>query len=124
MTCERRAFIATLLATLSVPVAQAADAVAEIEYLLHFVEQSQCRFLRNGHWYEAATAAAHLRAKYRIASAPLASAEEFIDEVASRSAWSGQQYEIKCANEAPRASSQWLRAALQLHRTAIDQQQH
>src|SRR4029077_13459473 len=43
-----------------------ATAQTEINYLLGFIENSACEFFRNGSWYDAKKAAAHLRGKYQI----------------------------------------------------------
>lgn len=61
--------ISLLLATLllAAPVAQAApsaDARREIAQLISSLDGSQCRFQRNGSWYDGSDARAHLQRKY------------------------------------------------------------
>jgi hypothetical protein len=88
---------------------------AETEYLLGYIEASGCDFYRNGGRYDAAKAGAHLRRKY-AAIGQAATAEAFIDEVASRSSLSGQPYEVSCAGQGRVMTAPWLREALARHR--------
>jgi Family of unknown function (DUF5329) len=94
------------------------SAQVEIDYLLAHVGASGCEFYRNGSWYDAARAQAHLRAKYDYLAARnlVRSAEDFIDKAATKSSLSGQPYQIRCAGYAAVASSQWLRDALARYR--------
>jgi hypothetical protein len=107
------------LALLSGASAAPPAAEAEIAYLLRFVEQSGCEFYRNGDWYDSGRAAAHLRDKYAALAArgEVASAEEFIDRVATRSILSGRPYEVRCDGGGVVAAAQWLREALLRYRT-------
>ena len=95
------------------PVAQ-----AEIDYLLEFVGKSGCEFYRNGKWYTAEKAQAHLRSKYEnvVARWSVDTAEDFIAKVATKSSMSGRTYEAKCRGAAAIPSSQWLTDALTRHR--------
>jgi len=71
-------------------------AETEINHLLGLMENSGCEFFRNGTWYDAQRAAAHLRSKYTAlaVNAQIETAEDFIDKAASRSSTSGQDYLI------------------------------
>jgi len=95
------------------PIAQ-----AEINYLLEFVESSGCEFYRNGTWYDAKKARTHLESKYEILAArgQIKTAEEFIENAATRSSVSGLNYQIRCSGAEPVASGEWLRRALQRYR--------
>jgi hypothetical protein len=86
-----------------------------VTFLLGYVAGSACRFYRNGSWYAAPEALAHLRGKYDRLSArkQIASAEDFIDKVASRSSLTGEAYAVQCADGARVPTATWLRAALQ-----------
>lgn len=97
------------------------SASVEIAYLLNAVEQGDCRFLRNGSWYSAHAAADHLRAKYQLKSAAgvIASAEEFIAKVASRSSFSGEAYEVQCAGRRQEPSAAWLSERLREYRQRL-----
>jgi Family of unknown function (DUF5329) len=106
----------------------AAPATAEIEinHLLGLIEQSGCEFFRNGTWYDAQRAQAHLRAKYDVlaASDQIRTAEDFIEKAASHSSLSGRPYQIRCGGGAPMTTNQWFVAALARYRnTTISQHQ-
>ena len=89
-------------------------AQAEVEYLLGAIADSGCQFNRNGDWYDAQAASAHLRAKYNslVALGRFATAMDFIEQVATKSSLSGQAYLIRCAGAEPLPTNQWLREAL------------
>jgi hypothetical protein len=110
------ALLAMLLGAL--PLRAAALPVAarrEIEGLLSRLASSGCQFKRNGNWYSAVEAQAHLRRKldYLLDKGVVASAEQFIERAASQSSMSGRAYQVKCGSQAPVASGQWLRTELQ-----------
>ena len=86
----------------------------EIAYLLEAVAESDCRFFRNGVWYDAARAAAHLRSKYQamLVRFPAPTAEAFIAVVATRSSMTGLAYQMRCEDGPPQPSSDWLRCKL------------
>ena len=68
---------------------------AKIEYLIERVRTSPYAFIRNGSEYTASQAAKHLGEKYRVRKEKIKTAEQFIQDVASRSSVSGQPYMIK-----------------------------
>jgi hypothetical protein len=95
-------------------------AKAEIDYLLSSIASSDCRFYRNGTWYDAKSAAAHLRYKYEIMSAKdlIHDADDFIDKAATKSSLSGSEYAIKCEGVAQVSSRQWLTGLLASYRAS------
>ena len=95
-------------------------AKAEIEYLLSAVGSSDCRFYRNGTWYDAKSAAAHLRYKYEslVAKDLIRDTDDFIDRAATKSSLSGRDYAIKCEGAAELSSRQWLTNLLVAYRAA------
>jgi hypothetical protein len=95
-------------------------AKAEIEYLLSAVASSDCRFYRNGTWYDATSAAAHLRAKYETLAARglIGDTDDFIDRAATKSSLSGRDYAIKCEGIAEMSSRQWLTDVLVAYRAS------
>jgi hypothetical protein len=95
-------------------------AKAEIEYLLSATASSDCRFYRNGTWYDAKAAAAHLRLKYESLTARelIHDTEDFIDKAATKSSLSGRDYAIKCEGIAEVSSRQWLTGLLVSYRAA------
>ena len=89
---------------------------AEIDTLLSRLEQSGCEFYRNGDWYSATEAKAHLLRKLKAAGAA-ASAEQFIDRLASKSTMSGKPYLVRCGGSEPVESKTWLTDQLEQMRT-------
>jgi hypothetical protein len=112
------------IALIWIAAAQAAPPVpaakAEIEYLLSAIAGSDCRFYRNGAWYDAKAAAAHLRGKYETLAARglIADTDDFIDRAATKSSLSGRDYAIKCEGVAEMSSRQWLTGLLVSYRAA------
>lgn len=99
------------------PPAQAAPpaiAVNEINYLLGFIERSGCKFYRNGSWYDSHRAQSHLRDKYNYLAAHdhIKTTDDFIEQAATRSSMSGEQYQIQCDAGPAVPSNLWLRTAL------------
>jgi hypothetical protein len=93
---------------------------AEIDSLLARLETSACEFNRNGSWYPATDAKAHLlqKLKYLEDRGMVQSTEQFIELAASKSSLSGQPYLVRCANAAPVPSRTWLLSQLQTLRPA------
>jgi hypothetical protein len=110
-----------MVAMHTMPAARAsAPSVAEVEinHLLELIKQSGCEFFRNGSWYDAQRAQAHLRAKYDalVARNQIKTAEDFVEKAASNSSMSGQAYQIRCSGSAAMPTSQWFSAALAQYR--------
>ncbi len=115
------AVVLTLLAA-TVP-AHADDAAArgEIDGLLTRLRTSGCEFNRNGSWYDAGKAEAHLRDKYGyyVRHTKAVDTEQFIATMASSSSSSGKAYRVRCAGRAEVDSADWFRQALaELRETA------
>ena len=100
---------------------QAASADVEIAYLIGVVEASPCEFERNGAWYDGRQAATHLRDKYHWLAHvyAIASAEQFIEQVASSSSFSGHPYALRCAGSAEMNTAPWLSEALGRYRALM-----
>ncbi len=98
--------------------AEPASVDAEIAYLIGVIDTSSCDFERNGSWYDGREAAAHLRDKYRWLARVrrIETAEEFIEQVASSSSFSGRPYILRCAGAAEINTAPWLREALASYR--------
>ena len=95
---------------------------AEVAHLLGAVEQSQCRFNRNGSWYDAKSAKSHLASKYEYLDKKdmLPSTESFIKLGASSSSSSGKAYMMACGGQQPVPSAVWLIEELNRYRkTAV-----
>lgn len=88
----------------------------EVDYLLQFVADSDCIFVRNGRDHSAAEAADHLRLKYRRGRRYVSTAEDFINRLASESSWTGRPYTVRCGDSSE-SSSAWLHRALASRRS-------
>jgi len=93
-----------------------ADAADDIQYLLSFIDQSECIFIRNGTEYDARDARKHIERKYRHLESRLNSADDFIEHAASKSSFSGKAYQVKCGDQ-QLTTRQWLLTALQDYRS-------
>ena len=102
-----------LTCALALPGSAVAENTAdqEIQYLLEFVSNSGCNFMRNGDDHDSADAADHLRLKYSRGKRYVNSADQFIDRLATESSWSGDAYTITCAGQTE-TSAEWLHRAL------------
>ncbi|MEA3469198.1 MAG: DUF5329 domain-containing protein [Thermodesulfobacteriota bacterium] len=87
----------------------------EIDYLLSYLADSGCTFVRNGGEHEAKEARDHLQMKYNYSKGRIKTAEDFIDKIASKSSLSRKPYAVHCGDvEMP--SRLWLEEALAVHR--------
>ncbi len=120
-----RSLLPALIVAVSIwPAARASTPPAaqiEINHLLGLIKQSGCEFYRNGTWYDAQRAQAHLRTKYDALAADgqIKTAEDFIEKAASNSSMSGQPYQIRCGGGAAMTTNQWFLAALARFRNGI-----
>ena len=94
---------------------------AEVTHLLGAVEQSGCRFNRNGSWSDAVSAKKYLASKYESLDKRdlLPNTEAFIKLGASSSS-SGKAYQMACEGKQPVTSAVWLIEELNRYRkTAV-----
>lgn len=103
-----------LSSLLSLAPVATAETENEVEYLLGFIAESGCTFIRNGERHESADAAEHLRMKYEKDKRHINSAQDFIDRLASASSLSGQPYVVSCGGKT-QTSREWLHEALVNH---------
>lgn len=115
----------TLLCSLTLLAAGASQAAEpsattkqEISHLFGYLEKSGCQFSRNGSWYPATEAVAHIDKKYQylLRKNLLSDTESFIERAATESSMSGKPYLVKCGNTAPQESGPWFRAELKRYR--------
>lgn len=89
----------------------------EIQSLFKALQQSGCEFARNGQWYSASEASAHLQRKYsylqKRALAP--TAEDFIARAASQSSMSGKPIWCVAPASLKRTASAGLRPSWPKH---------
>ncbi len=112
-------FIAFLLSGASFntfAITPAAD--IEVTKLLSFVGKSGCTFIRSGNSYTAVQAQEHLTMKYGKARSKISSAEDFINEVASKSYLTGKAYQINCSAAPAQPTGNWLHAELKRLRSS------
>lgn len=96
-------------------VAGHAETADEIQHLLGYVGGSGCTFVRNGVESDATAARKHLATKYEYTKGHVASAEDFIRSVASRSIMSGEPYVVRCGSS-QFLSEDWLTNELRRYR--------
>jgi len=105
-----------LVLACAVPAAAAPPpaAVREIEGLIAALGASGCDFERNGSWYAAKKAEAHLRRKYDYLRerGKADTAEQFIALAGARSSTTGRVYRVRCAGEPVVDSAAWLQGRL------------
>lgn len=94
--------------------APSAQAERETEQLIQALGQSGCQFERNGSWYPADEAQAHLRKKLAyLRKRSLADTTElFIERAGSQSSLSGKPYRVRCGDRPAATSATWLQAKL------------
>jgi Family of unknown function (DUF5329) len=118
----RFAWLLLVAITIAMPVraAPSPQAQREIDALIAGLGASGCAFERNGRWYDAKTAQAHLQKKYDyLRKRDMAdTAELFIERGASVSSISGKPYRVRCPGRAAEPSAQWFRQQLQALRAA------
>ena len=91
-----------------------AQAQAEIDHLFDYISHSDCKFNRNGSWHDMVAARSHVNMKYEylMERGKIDSAETFIDQAASKSSFSGQEYLVQCPGAGAMPSASWLKAEL------------
>lgn len=116
------ALFALTLLVLAPFAAQAAPSTAEdaaIDHLIAFVRDSKLEFIRNGVSYPPAAAADHLASKYSMTKDRLSTADEFIDNVASKSSMTGQPYMIVWPDGTQAPAADWLHQELKKYRKQL-----
>ena len=91
----------------------------EIDHLLVFVGNSECRFERNGKSYAGKEAAEHIGEKYAYFESEFDSAERFIELTATKSTLSGKYYMILCGDNEKIKSKDWMLQELKTYREKL-----
>jgi hypothetical protein len=97
-------------------VADGEKLAATINYLLAFVETSDCTFIRNDKAYTTKEAAGHMQRKYDHFKDEIKTPEDFIRLSASKSLISGKPYMVKTKAGQLLKSEIWLLKALESYR--------
>ena len=92
----------------------------EIDYILDAVATSDCVFIRNGKEHKAEAAKDHLNLKRRKGKKYYSNADDFIENLASSSSWSGKPYHIRCGDEEAQLAKEWFSAVLAQYRAQSD----
>jgi hypothetical protein len=98
---RRRTLFAAVFAALAAPAWAGISEMemARIDRLIQFVEtRHDLKFVRNGSDHSCADAAKFLRRKFERMGEHVNTAQEFIDQIASKSSTSGQLYLIRFAD--------------------------
>ncbi len=88
----------------------------EIDFLISYVNHSQCIFNRNGINYKGSEAVTHIKRKYDYFKNDIKTTEDFIALAATKSEISGRKYTVKCTNSERQALGKWLLKALSAFR--------
>lgn len=99
-----------------------AAANEDINYLLSYLGNSGCIFIRNNDEHQSKEAREHLEMKYNHAKGRIKTAEDFINKIASNSSLSRRQYQVRCADKRQVSSKLWLEEALAYHRESAQEQ--
>lgn len=98
---QRRLALALILGSLA-GVARAGVSAAEqarIDRLIEFVQsRKDVKFVRNGSDYSCEDAAKFMRGKLKAMGEHVTSAQQFVDQIASKSSTTGQPYMIRFAD--------------------------
>jgi Family of unknown function (DUF5329) len=119
---NRNLIIAAITAVLAATMLLAVDTRSQketdetIAYLLAFVAQSDCTFIRNGQSYTGKRAADHLKSKYEYYKDKIATPEDFIRLAATKSMLSGKPYLIRTTEGKELRSDEWLKQILEEYR--------
>lgn len=106
-------FVAGLLLCLIPVVVQSSADVPdsqkhEVEHLLLFVKNTDCKLERNGRMHDGESAYSHINKKYDYFKDEITSTETFIEYSATKSTMSGKYYYVHCGNSEPVKSGDWL----------------
>ena len=96
--------------------AQSENLETTINYLLLYVEKSDCTFIRNDREYTAKEAAGHIQKKYDYFKSKIKTAEDFIRLSATKSLVSGKPYMVETKTGKLMTSETWLLEALETYR--------
>ena len=92
----------------------------EINFLLSYVNNSECIFNRNGINYKGSEAVTHIKRKYDYFKNEIKTTEDFIRLAATKSEISGKNYTVKCKNSELQELGKWLLKTLNTLREKDD----
>lgn len=90
-----------------------AEETAKIEQLLSALGAlKNVNFIRNGRMHSSTQAVAHMRRKWEAAGTKISSAQDFIEQIGTRSSSTGQLYQLRYADGRMQNSADFLQAEL------------
>ena len=89
---------------------------SEIDHLIAYIQNSNCKFIRNGKAHTPDEAIQHILKKYDHFKTRIHTTEEFIELCATKSILSDQPYKIGCPNQELVESKHWLLKELRIYR--------
>jgi len=98
------------------PAAGGSPLAETIQYLLDFVKDSQCIFIRNNKAHNAGEAADHIQRKYEHFRDQIQTPEDFIQLTATKSLMTGEPYYVRLKDGKKITSEAWLLKALEDYR--------
>ena len=103
--------ISLVLLILFVPIftiAETDQMQSEIDHLIMYIRNSDCKFIRNGQEHSPEEAVEHILKKFDYFKARITTTEQFIDYCATKSTLSGKLYKIDCPDQEAVESKHWL----------------
>ena len=88
----------------------------EIGHLLNYVEETSCKYERNGTMHSGKNAVKHIENKYNYFKNDIDNTEKFIELSATKSTMSGKYYMIHCNGKPIIKSQEWLLHELRSYR--------
>ena len=115
--CKKTGLILCIfICIVSVPVF-ASDMQSEINYLLAFLENSECQYERNGKIHTGKDTLNHVKKKYKYFKNKIDSTEKFIEYSATKSTLSGKYYMVLCKDSPKVKTQDWLLQELKNYRS-------
>ncbi|MGQ8365846.1 DUF5329 family protein [Glaciecola sp. 1036] len=108
-----------LISLFSISAIANTDSLDEINHLLSFVENTNCKYERNGKIHTGAEAVEHIKKKYDYYKDDIVTAEDFVKYAATKSKMSGKFYWVQCDSNSRIKSKDWLLRELH-HFSQID----
>jgi hypothetical protein len=101
---------------ISVPVF-GSDMQNEIDYLLKFIENTECQYERNGKIHSGKDTVEHIKKKYNYFKYEVDKTEKFIELSATKSIMSGKYYMVHCKGNPAINTQEWLLQELKNYRS-------
>ena len=95
-----------------------ADKKPEVQHLLNYVKNSECKIDRNGTVHDGKDALGHIQKKYDYYRNDIKTTEDFIFLSATKSTMSGKLYNVICPGGATEPVKDWLMRELKRYRTS------